>query len=311
MDVLTDVLRTLRLRGSLLYRCEQTAPWGLAGSASNYATFHGVVAGSCWLRLAETRQLIALSAGDLILLPHGAAHTLSDAPDTPTLPFLRETRTLGFRLMQGGGAGLATIFLCGVFQVEQPQPHPLLSLLPPLVHIPGENGRPAHDLAAVLILLEAESRMPQLGREVMLQRLTDTLFVQVIRAWVARQAPDRASWLRALADPQVGAALALMHESPARAWSVPVLATEVGMSRSAFSTRFTTLVGEAPLRYLKRWRMQRAAALLQDGDHALQEIAAQVGYESDAAFSKAFKQAFGTAPGAYRQQARSSASAFQ
>lgn len=304
MDVLTDVLHTLRLRGSLLFRCEQRAPWGLAAAATGYATFHIVVTGTCWLRLVELQQLVPLAGGDIILLPQGVEHTLSDAPDTPTTPFLGSGLGQTFSTLHGEGSGAATTFLCGVFQVEQ-RHHPLMALLPPLVHLPGVASRPAPELAAVLDLLEAESRRPQLGRSVMLQRLTDTLFVQMIRAWMGRQAPQAAGWLGALADPQIGLALERIHAAPAQSWSVPALASAVGMSRSAFSARFTALVGQAPLQYLKRWRMQLAAALLRNNDDPLQAIALQVGYESDAAFSKAFKYEFGSAPGSYRQRVRS------
>jgi AraC-like DNA-binding protein len=302
MDVLTDVLRTLRLRGSLLFRCEQRAPWGLASDDADYATFHIVVAGQCWLRLIESQLLVPLASGDLVLLPQGTAHALSDTPDTPTKPFLSAARRQ-FRTLRGDGSGLATIFLCGAFQVEQ-QHHPLLALLPQLVHIPGAGGRPAPELAAILSVLEEESRTIRLGHEVVLQRLTDTLLVQIIRAWTAQQTPQGSGWLGALADAQIGPALELMHADPARAWSVAELASAVAMSRSAFSARFTARVGQSPLNYLKRWRMQLTAALLRNDDYALQKIAAHVGYESDAALSKAFKQEFGTAPGAYRQRVR-------
>jgi AraC-like DNA-binding protein len=304
MDVLTDVFRTLRLRGSLLFRCEQGAPWGLSSEDATYATFHIVVAGECWLRLFKPRRLIPLASGDLVLLPQGAAHTLSDAPSTPTTPFLSAVRRQ-FRTVRGGGPGQTTTFLCGAFQVEQ-QRHPLMAVLPQFVHIRGVGGQPAPDLAAILRVLEEESRTPQLGREVMLQRLTDALLVQIIRVWAAQQPPERSGWLGALADAQVGPALELIHAEPARAWSVAELAAAVGMSRSAFSARFTARVGQSPLHYLKRWRMQLAAALLRDDDTALQQIATQVGYESDAALSKAFRQEFGTAPGVYRQRVRAS-----
>jgi AraC-like DNA-binding protein len=201
--------------------------------------------------------------------------------------------------MRHGGGGAVSYFTCGSFEFQSPAESPLLSLLPPLIHIRGEAEE---WLASALQLLVYEARHARPGAKAMISRLTDVIFVQAVRIWMANQPADEAGWLGALRDPRIGAALGLIHRAPERAWSVSALAREVAMSRSPFAARFTALVGEPPLAYLTRWRMHLAMSLLRSDTLSVSEVARRVGYESAAAFSKAFKRRFGLAPGASRRR---------
>jgi AraC-like DNA-binding protein len=302
-DVLTDVMASLRLRGRLFCRSELSAPWSLALPASELAHFHAIERGGGWVRLDGEERSHPLAAGDLIVLPHGRGYTLSDGPKAAAVPLASLVQEPGSgvcAVLRHGGDGPVTSMICGSFHFEGREGHPLLSLLPPLIHIPGDQGRSAEWLDLTLRFLAQEARHPRPGSETLITRLTDILFVQVVRSWIEGQPEGGGGWLGALRDRQMGAALGMIHREPQRTWSVASLASAVGMSRSAFAARFTTLVGEAPLAYLTRWRMHLAADLLRGKGLTLSEVAGRVGYESEAAFSKAFKRQVGTSPGAFR-----------
>jgi AraC-like DNA-binding protein len=309
MDVLTDVLQTLRVSAACHGRLELTAPWGLSVTASEDAKFHVVLHGNCWLDVEGFDHAIPLSSGDLVALPHGHPHALRDDPRTPTQPLLK---ALGRGLCQGdsvvatGGGGTKTSLISGFFRFEDRRQNPLLAALPPVISLLGDNGRSVPWLEPTLkfIACEAASRRP--GAETVISRLADVLFIQIVRGHLASLPADTPGWLGALLEPQIGAALSLLHSQPEQAWTVASLASAVGMSRSAFAARFARLVGEPPLSYLTRWRMKKAARMLREGRSTLAAIATSVGYESEAAFSKAFKRAIGSSPGAYRRAGRGS-----
>lgn len=203
--------------------------------------------------------------------------------------------------MRGGGEGAETRLVCGSFRFERRDAHPLLELLPPLIHLRPAEAPAAEWLEATLRFLAWETREAKPGTETIVSRLTDVVFVQVLRAWIEALPEGRGGWLGALRDRQVGAALALVHRAPERDFTNASLAAAVGMSRSRFAARFSALVGEPPLAYVSRWRLETAAGLLRDGALSLGEVAERVGYDSEAAFSKAFRRRFGSPPGAYRR----------
>ena len=203
----------------------------------------------------------------------------------------------------GRGRGAETQLVCGSFRFERRDAHPLVELLPPLIHLRPAETPAAEWLEATLRFLAWETREAKPGTETIVSRLTDVIFVLVLRAWIESVPEGRGGWMGALRERHVGAALAHIHRSPERDWTNASLAEAVGMSRSRFAARFTALVGEPPLTYLSRWRLETAAGLLQDGTLGLGEIASRVGYESEAAFSKAFRRRFGAPPGAYRRSA--------
>jgi AraC-like DNA-binding protein len=296
----------VRLRSRVFCRSELKAPWGMALRRSDYAHFHAIERGAAWLRI-EGEEPVALAGGDLVVVPHGTGHTLTDSLATKARPIAEMT---GHRasegscvVMRGGGEGAETRLVCGSFRFERRKAHPLVELLPPLIHLRPAETPAAEWLEATLRFLAWETREARPGTETIVSRLTDVIFVQVLRAWIESLPEGQGGWMGALRDRQVGAALALVHRAPERDWTNASLAEAVGMSRSRFAARFAALVGEPPLAYVSRWRLETAARLLQDSGLSLAEVAQHVGYGSEAAFSKAFRRRFGTPPGAYRRNA--------
>jgi AraC-like DNA-binding protein len=307
MDVLTDVLQTVRVSSVCYGRVELAAPWGMRVGKSEAAAFHVLLHGNAWLEVEGLGEPVALSSGDLFALPHGHAHVLRDALDTPARALEEliscSPASVG-ATMKVGGSGAPSTLVCGAFQFEDRRNNPLLGVLPPLVLIRGEDGRAVRWLEPTLQFMACEAASDRPGAMTVVSRLADILFIQMVRGYLAATPEGHRGWLRALSEPQIGAALGLIHENPQQAWTVGNLASRVGMSRSTFAGRFAELVGEPPLHYVTRWRMQKAASLLREGSATLADIADRVGYESEAAFSKAFKRWVGVAPGAYRKSAR-------
>ncbi len=307
MDVLTDALEAIHVKGLLSGRIELTAPWGLS-KAPKSPGFFVVTRGTCWLELEGGPGPVQIAGGDFVLLPHGHAHTVRDSLDTPLTSF--DTVLQGCPKQQGcqpggvfawGGGGALTSIIGGRFEFEDGPANPLLQSLPAMIHIRGDQGTPQPWLDACLQFIATEMLSGQPGASTIVSRLADILFVQAIRAHVAQSGAEAKGWLRALSDPQIGRALALIHERPGDPWTVESLAEAVAMSRSAFAARFSELVEEPPLTYLTRWRMQRASRLLRAGGDTVAAVAAKVGYDAEAAFSKAFKRWMGLAPGAFRR----------
>src|SRR5688572_2954502 len=306
-DVLTDVLETVRVGAACYGRVEAAAPWGIGVAADEEnAKFHVVLAGECWLEV-EGQEPVHLHGGDLVALPHGHAHSLRDIPSSPIRP-LSELITVTNGKCQPsivtGGQGAAATLVTGSFHFEDRRNNPLLSVLPPVIVLPGEMSRSVHWLEPTLKFIACEAQSGRPGAQTVVSRLADVLFIQIVRGYLATLPASSSGWLGALGDSQIGAALGFIHQSPELDWTVQSLAAKVAMSRSAFASRFARLVGEPPLAYVTRWRMQKAAGLLRQSSATLADIAQRVGYDSEAAFSKAFKRAVGSAPGAYRRAAR-------
>lgn len=308
MDVLTDALEAIHVKSMLTGRLELTAPWGL-GPALLKPSFLVVTRGACWMQVEDAAP-VQLSGGDFVMLPHGVDHSVRDQLTSTVIPVnealssgpqRRECQPGG--VFRFGGGGAETTLIAGTFQFDHGDSNPLLRALPKMIHIRGDKGTPMPWLDASLQFISMEMTSGQPGAETIVSRLADILFVQAIRAHVANSADTR-GWLRALSDPQIGQALSLIHERPHEPWTVESLAAGVAMSRSVFAARFSDLVEEPPLTYLTRWRMQRATRLLRSGAATIAEVADQVGYDAEAAFSKAFKRWVGTAPGAYRDDNR-------
>ncbi|MFK7992181.1 MAG: cupin domain-containing protein [Sandaracinaceae bacterium] len=306
-DYLSDPLRHLRLSGALYCSTEATAPWGIALPAfEDVMMFIMVTAGSVRLEMPN-EPARPLGAGSLVLLPHGSAHAMRSDPEAPLTPLHDvpvqpisehyETATLG-----GGGA--VTRVTYGVHRFEHAAAHRLVALLPKVLHIDvWESGEGAEWIASTLRMVAREARSPGPGGEVVVTRLADVLVVQMIRMWLKSEGADR-GWVGALRDPQLGRALAAVHAQPGAPWTLARLAREAGMSRSGFAARFADVVGEPPMAYVTDWRMRLARSMLRESDAPIGDVAAHVGYGSEAAFGRAFKRAFDTSPGRLRRAAR-------
>lgn len=305
-DALNDVLTHLYVRGAVYCRSDLRAPWAFSVAKKPTAGFHAVTQGEGWLEVKGEIQRIAVSRGDLIVLPHGHAHALFDSPKTPPTPLedfvAQNPLEDGIRLRMGS-RGAATVLLCGGFQFDGSSAHPLFANLPKVIHIRGEDGRPSPWVQSTLAQIERETRAMRPGAQALLARLSDVLFIQIMRAYFASQVDvgESYGWLGALKDPLVGMAITNIHRRPEQNWTVASLASQVGMSRSAFAAKFTRFVGEPPLRYLARWRVHKAQWLLRTSTEKLTEIAHRVGYESEIALIRAFRRYTGTTPGKFRR----------
>ena len=302
-DALTDLLDMLKPRGRVYCCSEMSAPWAMSLPVDGYARFHLIERGGAWLRVEGTNQTTQLASGDLVIIPHGNGHILADSPKTKPVPIIRlvKGKADSAIMLQHGGGGAQTLMTCGSFRIVNGEHNPLLAVLPPLIILPSGREQLDEFLSPTLKMLAYEARHPRAGTETLVARLIDIILVQAVRVWLEGQPDEGGGWLGALRDPQIGVAVGLIHRDPQRNWSVAALAREVGMSRSIFAAKFNTLVGAPPLTYLTRWRLWQASMLLSEGNLSVGETALRVGYDSEAAFSKAFKRHFGQSPMAYRR----------
>ena len=303
-DPLGEALHILRMSGTFYCRCEFTAPWGLIlPEMPGTLMFHVVVSGRCWIEVdgAEPRQL---QPGDLALVPHGEGHRMASEPGEPGVDLFALPRAyLGdrYEVIRQGGGGAPVTLLCGAVAFDQPAARNLIDALPRLLSVDAADSLHAEWMQSTLRFIVAEARHLRPGGEAIITRLADVLVIQAIRAWIEQDPSAQSGWLQALRDPQIGHAMTLIHRDPGRPWTVASLAHEVAMSRSAFAARFAELAGESPMHYVTRWRMQIAASALREGTVTVGELAAQLGYHSEAAFSRAFKRFTGRSPGAVRR----------
>ncbi|VAW73776.1 Transcriptional regulator, AraC family [hydrothermal vent metagenome] len=297
MDVLADVLAVTRFSHSYLGYSSFAPPWGFRIEPAKVATFHIVSRGSCWLVTSRDSAPIRLNQGDIALIAHGEGHILADHPDTQ----IRDYEAVANSQLQNARAMPdSTDLFCGVFHFEQDNLHPLLSLLSPVVHLAADQALNNNKLQILIQLLMQENCESEPGSTAVKQQLMNVLFVYIVRAWLELQPERSAGWLGALRDPSIGKVLALIHESPQQRWTVNKLASAASMSRAAFAKRFNDLVGESPLAYVTRWRMDLAANLLRESNSPIIVVASQVGYDSETAFSKIFRRSRGLPPGQYR-----------
>jgi AraC-like DNA-binding protein len=315
-DTLSDVLRAVRLSGAVFFTVDGSAPWvtetpaapeiapHIMPGAEHVIDYHVLASGSCWGGLIG-EPAIRLEAGDVIVFPQGDPHVMSSAPGMRGHPSVDVYRRSGVQLpiaisANGGGREHAQL-ICGFLACDVRPFNPLLATLPRVIHVP----RPPDDdgvITQFIRLALAESAARRAGGEAVLAHLSELLFVEVVRRHLATLPLDHRGWLAGLRDEQVGRALARLHARPAHPWTLDDLARESGVSRSVLAERFNDFVGIPPMQYLAEWRMQLAAGLLSATALGLAEIAARIGYGSEAALSRAFKRLVGVAPAVWRQR---------
>lgn len=299
-DPLGEALHFLRMTGAFYCRTELTAPSGVElPPMGDCLAFHAVISGQCWLDV-DGGESVMLNTGDLALVPHGRGHRLATAAGVATpnifdLPheYLSERYAV---LRHGDGDGDPVELVCGAVEFDHPAATNLMAVLPSVIHIQATGSRETAALHTMVQVMGAEARQLRPGGETIVTRLCDVVVIQAIRSWLDNDPAAHASWLGALRDEHIGAAIAAVHRHPERNWSVASLAAESLMSRSAFAARFTQLVGEPAMQYVGRWRMGVAVDRLRSGGVSISEVAAGLGYESEASFSRAFKRICGYPP---------------
>ncbi|HMB71716.1 MAG TPA: AraC family transcriptional regulator [bacterium] len=307
MDVLSEVLGALRLEGTLYFTTEFRRPWGVrVPPHGNVARFHLVLRGTCWVETGGQPEPVRLESGDLVLVPHGAEHVLSDPPGTPSPAVDEVIQRSGFTgrgaLIHGGpDQGHPTRLLCGHFAFDAGSAaHPLLEQLPSRIVIRQEDAARHARVDDMVRLIVQEARGQGPGRDAVVQRLSEVLFIQALRAW-SEGAGAGSGLMAALADPQLARGLAAVHTAPGRPWTLEELARQAGLSRTVFAERFRARMGRTPMQYVTFWRVEHACRLLRDGQCTVDDVAGRVGYRSPAAFHRAFRKWVGRSPGEYRR----------
>lgn len=300
MDLVDTVLTTMNIRPSQYARLDASAPWGISVRSRDSARLLLVAEGSCWLGTKSLDEPQLLVAGDCCLVQSNVEFTLQDAPGRALVDC--ESLFEG-HVAEHGGDGERAVILSGRFSFDAAAAEPLFDALPPLLRIDLGNAA-GRSLRATFDLLDAEASEGGVGSALIASRLADVLFVQAMRACCASIGIGGVSWLAALRDPQLSAAMNAMHSDLTQAWTVAELARTAGMSRSAFAAAFHAKAGETPLSYLTSWRLYRAKTLLRDTPLSVQEIAVRVGYETGTALSRVFTRREGISPGAWRKNRR-------
>jgi AraC-like DNA-binding protein len=335
MDVLSDVLRVVRLSGAVFFTADFSSPWAIESpipeilasavmpEAECVVLFHILVDGECEVA-CQGHPVTTMEAGDVIVFPRGDQHTMRShvaATPTPLTSVFAPGRYDEPPQLSFGGGGKTSRFVCGYLNCDQ-RFSPLVEALPTMLVVRSRDDYSAIDavdasgsrptlvpegsgtwLGTTLKFTINEAKAARPGNAAMLGRLTELMFVEILREYMQRVPANQGGWLAGLNDAHVGKALRLLHAEPQRNWTVEELAREVAVSRSVLAQRFTELVGDAPMRYLANWRMQLAKQMMREGPRNIQEVAARVGYDSEAAFNRAFKRATGSPPATWRKGA--------
>ncbi len=319
MDVLSEVLKVVKLQGALFYNGEFSSPWSVYAASSRglarfFATgcehvivYHLLTEGRASARL-ENGNRVVLQAGDIVMIPHGDPHIVENGPPTKTVDDsenLREVLSQGLKLWRLGGGGEVTKFVCGYMACDPQLSQVFLSGLPPIFKVSIRNDASGRWLENSIRFSVNEADASRAGGEAVLAKLSEVLFVETLRSYITHLPPEQTGWLAGARDSEVGKTLALMHRNPAHPWTIATLAKEAGISRSVLAERFRHHLNEPPMAYLTRWRLQLGAQMLSSTNYSVVQIAEEVGYESEAAFNRAFKRQFEIPPARFRSQSRS------
>lgn len=300
MDPLSDIFSSMRVRKAKFTTLDATAPWGVASSGDPSIKFVLVVRGSGILRTKEHPDPVALRAGDVFIMFGPEPYEVYDHLNSMTVDCVGIDSLRNHNRIEFGGGGATTTFVSGFFEVDRLDARPLLEVLPKLLHLKSEQRR-SRAFESVLELLAAEAEAPGLGSHAVVRRLFELLFVHAVRVFADQMATPKKGWLAAVSDKALAPAVQAIHGDLQTAWTVEMLARKSGMSRSAFAARFKQAVGEAPLAYLTEWRIFQSARLIERSDDKISSISRSVGYQSEAAFTKAFRKIMGVAPSEYRR----------
>ncbi len=323
MDAFSEILSGVKLNGAVFFRAEFSAPWALtqpeskimaakvAPGAEHLVLYHLLIDGGAVVELLDGHR-VELVPGDVILFPHGDAHHMSSAEHLPR-PFPNygigdKIKARDLSPLRAGGGGEISRFVCGYMTCDPYLSRPVLSGLPPVFKVNIRSDRSGQWLESSVLHLVEEATSGRVGSEAMLAKLSEALFVDTLRRYISGLPQQQTGWLAGARDPVVGKSLTLLHSRIAHPWTIADLADQVGISRSGLVERFTRYLSEPPMAYLTRWRLEMAARSLQKTSRGVAEIAADVGYESEAAFNRAFKREFGQPPGRYRSDHKNSPS---
>ncbi|BCA53775.1 Transcriptional regulator, AraC family [Nitrospira sp. KM1] len=319
MDVLSEVLKAVKLDGAVFFNGEFSTPWCarepdsctmatyLSVQSKHVIIFHLVAEGDAYVRMGEDGGRISLVPGDIVVLPHGQAHMMGNGP--PVTPMesaghLPRIVSEGLRLYRFGQGGDVTKLICGYMTCDPQLSQMLLAGLPEIIKINIRDHASGRWLENTLRYSVDHAEASGPGGTAVVAKLSEALFVEALRQYIAGLAPEQTGWLAGVRDPEIGKALALLHREPAKPWTIASLASEVGLSRSVLAERFRYYLSETPIGYLTRWRMHLAAQLLKSTSKSVAEVAGEVGYESEPSFNRAFKRALGIPPARFRSHAR-------
>ena len=315
MDAFSEILSGVKLSGAVFFSAEFSAPWGfsapaskvvaeqVAPSAAHLVLYHLLIDGNACVEI-EDGESVVLGPGDVVIFPHGDPHHMSSGktvrPPFPNYGITPKIKARDLSPLRAGGGGTVSRFVCGYMTCDPHLSRPILNGLPPVFKVNVRTDASGHWLESSIVHLVEEASSGRVGSEAMLAKLSEALFVDTLRRYVDGLPDQQSGWLAGARDPVVGKSLALLHGRVAHPWTIADLADEVGISRSALVERFSRYLSEPPMTYLTRWRLQLAAESLQKTPRGVADIAADIGYQSEAAFSRAFKREFGQPPGQYR-----------
>jgi AraC-like DNA-binding protein len=318
MDVLSEVLRVVKLQGALFFNGEFSSPWCVNASSSralakhfapqaeHVIIFHLLTEGRAFCRLHSGEEVL-LSAGDIVMVPHGDHHVLGNGAGVSAVndsEQLRDVIAQGLNVLRMGGGGEITRFVCGYMACDPELSKTFLAGLPPLFKVSIRNDASGRWLENSIRFSVNEAGAPRPGSEAVLAKLAEVLFVETLRGYIAKLPAEQTGWLAGARDAEVGKTLALMHRNPEEPWTLATLAQRAGLSRSVLAERFRHYLKETPMAYLTRWRLQMGAQMLSSTNYSVAQVAAEVGYESEAAFNRAFKREFDSPPARFRANLR-------